>query len=61
MPLDAPVEVTLTLPDVAPGSRLVDMLHNGVTPIDDGEVSVRLDPYGYRWLRITSDADTRLG
>ncbi|MGO4785694.1 alpha-amylase family protein [Cryobacterium sp. W22_MBD10_FK3] len=58
---DAPVELTLALPDVAPGSRLVDMLHNGVTPIDDGEVTLRLDSYGYRWLRITSDADTRLG
>ncbi|TFC92377.1 alpha-amylase family protein [Cryobacterium sp. TMT4-31] len=58
---NAPVELALTLPDVAPGSRLVDMLHNGVTAIDDGEVTLRLDPYGYRWLRITSDADTRLG
>ena len=58
---NAPIELALTLPDVAPGSRLVDMLHNGVTPIDDGEVTLRLDPYGYRWLRITSDADPRLG
>jgi trehalose synthase len=58
---DAPIGLTLTLPDVAPGSRLVDLLHNEVTPIDDGMVALRLDPYGYRWLRITSDADTRVG
>jgi trehalose synthase len=58
---DAPASVTLTLPDVAPGSRLVDLLHNGVTALDDGEVTLELDAYGYRWLRVTSDADDRMG
>jgi len=58
---DAPVELSLTLPDVAPGSRLVDLLQNGVTPLDGDELTLRLDAYGSRWLRITSDADSRVG
>ena len=41
--------------------RLVDLLQDGVTPLDDhGSAEVALDGYGYRWLRLMSTESRRL-
>jgi glycosidase len=41
--------------------RLVDLLQNGTTPIDEkGRVELTLDGYGYRWLRLMSSDSRRL-
>jgi len=53
-----PVEVTLRLAGLTPGDRLVDLLVDGTTPVDDGEVTLRLDRYGCRWLRVVRPDET---
>ncbi|MBX0301274.1 alpha-amylase family protein [Cryobacterium sp. 1639] len=58
---DEPVELTLSLPDLEPKSHLFDLLQPKILPINRGTVELLLEPYGHRWLRITSDADTRIG
>ena len=41
--------------------RLVDLLQNGVTVLDEqGRAEIALDAYGYRWLRLMSHASRRL-
>jgi trehalose synthase len=47
-----PADVALRLDDLAPGDRLVDLLTDGSTPVEDGKVTLRLDRYGCRWLRV---------
>lgn len=50
------------LPDPKGSYRLVDLLVDGsVTPVGDrGAVSVTLDGYGYRWLRVLAEGEKRL-
>jgi trehalose synthase len=55
-------EVVLTLQDCAEGTRLTDLLEDGwsVDARPGGRVTLTLDPYGYRWLRILGADDRRL-
>jgi glycosidase len=56
-PLTVPVE----LPDAGDDCRLVDLLADGSCALDaKGRAEIRLDGYGYRWLRVWSPADRRL-
>lgn len=55
-----PVVVPVQLPDAQDGWRLVDLLADGECELDDGRADVRLDGYGYRWLRVAKAADRRL-
>jgi trehalose synthase len=57
-----PVTVPLRLPDVDDDSvRLVDLLEQGVTPLDDsGRAELALEGYGHRWLRVVRPDDRRL-
>ncbi len=53
--------VTLSLDDVEPGSRPIDLWDQRA--LDDDPtmpIEVQLDGYGYRWMRVQSEADTRL-
>ena len=53
------VLVPIELPDVPPGSVLVNLL-DGLTehPLDDsGRAELELGPYGYRWLRLVRPGD----
>jgi hypothetical protein len=44
-----------------PGSRLVDLLCDGVTDLDDrGAVEMTLEGYGFRWLRVARLGERRL-
>lgn len=53
--------VTLSLDDVEPGSRLIDLWDQRALDDDPTTpIEVQLDGYGYRWLRVQSEADTRL-
>jgi trehalose synthase len=55
------VTVPLQLEDCDAGFRLVDLLQDGVTAIDDdGRAEVALDGYGYRWLRLMGRESRRL-
>ena len=55
-----PCTVPLDLPDDA-GSRLVDLLQQGETQVDDkGRAEVTLEGYGYRWLRVAHPGHRRL-
>jgi trehalose synthase len=47
-----PVEVTLGLDGMESGDRLVDLLADATTPVEDGRVTLRLGRYGCRWLRV---------
>jgi maltose alpha-D-glucosyltransferase/alpha-amylase len=50
---EQPVEVTLRLEGVAPGTGVVDLLGDGTTALEEGgALRLRLDRYGYRWLRV---------
>ena len=50
---EEPVEVTLRLEDAAPGTGVVDLLGDGATALEEGgALRLRLDRYGYRWLRV---------
>jgi glycosidase len=56
-----PVTVPLTMPDLDPGTRLVDLLCDGQHSIDDkGRTEVPLEAYGFRWLRVLRPDDRRL-
>jgi glycosidase len=56
-----PVTVPLTMPDLDPGTRLVDLLVDGQHAIDDkGRTEVPLEAYGFRWLRVVRPDDPRL-
>jgi trehalose synthase len=56
-----PQQVPLELGRCEPGTRLVDLLCDGTVPIDDrGRAEVRLEGYGFRWLRIAPPASRRL-
>jgi glycosidase len=56
-----PVVVPLALGELPEGTRLVDLIdHEDVEPATDGTADVRLDGYGFRWLRITHPGSRRL-
>ncbi|MDC7122370.1 alpha-amylase family protein [Cellulomonas fimi] len=64
---DEAVEVPLDLPDCVAdddggaGVRLVDLLHAQEWTCDErGRVTVPLDAYGYRWLRVVREDSRRL-
>jgi trehalose synthase len=53
--------VPLTLDGCDDGFRLVDLLQNAVTTLDErGRAEVQLDGYGYRWLRLMPHESRRL-
>jgi trehalose synthase len=54
---DEPVEVALRLDNLEAGDRLVELLAEGTTPVEDGQVTLRLDRYGCRWLRVVKPGD----
>lgn len=48
-----PCTVPLRVEDCEPDCRLVDLLQDGSTELDEtGSVELTLDGYGYRWLRL---------
>ncbi|PRZ08280.1 trehalose synthase [Isoptericola sp. CG 20/1183] len=56
-----PVVVDLSLGDLPEETRLVDLLdHDDCEPGPDGAAQVRLDGYGYRWLRVVVPGARRL-
>jgi glycosidase len=56
-----PCKVPLQLDDCEPECALVDLLQEGVTPLDDeGRADIALDGYGYRWLRVMPKESRRL-
>jgi trehalose synthase len=55
------VTVPLRLGRCDDGTKLVDQLCDGATPLDPtGKVDLQLDGYGYRWLRVTRPGDRRM-
>jgi trehalose synthase len=53
--------VPLQLEDCAAGFRLIDLLQDGTTEVDEaGCAKITLDGYGYRWLRLMSHQGRRL-
>jgi trehalose synthase len=58
-----PANVHVTVPDTTSEHRFVDLLVDGVTliPDDDGRIELAMDGYGYRWFRVLSPGDKRLG
>jgi hypothetical protein len=53
--------VPLTLKGCDSTHRLEDLLHDGTTPLSDqGKAELRLDGYGYRWLRLAGEDSRRL-
>lgn len=59
----AATTVAFRLDDVHPGDQLIDLLADDriLLPDDDGGLSVPLDGYGYRWLRVLKPGGRRLG
>jgi len=56
-----PAVVPLALGELPEDARLVDLLDaDDVEPDPDGKAEVRLDGYGYRWLRVTHPGSRRL-
>ncbi len=56
-----PCDVPLVLDDLPPGTRLVDLLCDGATPVgEDGRVVVPLEAHGFRWLRVMRPGDRSL-
>ena len=56
-----PVTVPVGLADCASGTRLVDLLCDGETALDEGGAAgVELEGYGFRWMRIVPEGDRRL-
>lgn len=56
-----PVTVPLQLDGCTAGHRLLDLLSEGEhSPDDEGRVTVALEGYGYRWLRVREPAGRRL-
>ncbi len=58
-----PAVVRFALPDANEEHRLVDLVVDGVTLELDasGATEIAMDGYGYRWLRVLSPGDKRLG
>jgi trehalose synthase len=55
------VSVPLRLADCDERTRLVDLLCDGSTSLDEkGQAAVALEPYGFRWLRVSRPGDRRL-
>jgi len=53
--------VRVPLGDLPEDARLVDVLDaDDVEPAPDGTAEVRLDGYGFRWLRVTPPGSRRL-
>ena len=55
-----PREVQLTLPVAQGERRLTDVFSGEQTPVEGDSLTVSLDGYGYRWLRLTPLDDTGL-
>jgi trehalose synthase len=56
-----PVTVPIRLDDAADGWALVDLLQDGEEQLDaKGRTELRLDGFGYRWLRVRRPGDRRL-
>src|SRR6476620_7507596 len=56
-----PRTVPLTLQGCDSTHRLEDLLQDCATPLSDkGKAEIRLDAYGYRWLRVVADGSRRL-
>jgi trehalose synthase len=56
-----PVAVPFQVSEAVPGTRLVDLLCDGATPVaDNGNVEIALPAYGFRWLRVVRPGDRRL-
>jgi trehalose synthase len=55
-----PREVRLKLPRSGDGLRLADVFTGEELPLERTRVTVPLDGYGYRWLRLTAESDTGL-
>jgi len=54
-----PVDVPLAIGAVHEGSRLVDLMSGeSIEVTGSGAAALTLDGYGYRWLRLVTDADT---
>jgi hypothetical protein len=58
-----PVSTTFTVPDASAGTVLVDLLDDDRTESldENGSVSLSLEAYGYRWLRVLNPGEKRLG
>ena len=57
-----PETAAFRLTDLEPGDRLVDLLvDDRVIEPDDGGITIALDGYGYRWLRVINPDGKRLG
>jgi maltose alpha-D-glucosyltransferase/alpha-amylase len=50
----APVEVSLRLDGLRPGTRLTDLLTDGDSTVEDGRIRLRLAGHGCRWLRAVT-------
>jgi len=60
---DHPVELELDMPDLAPGSHLVDLLDSRadrLEPDGRGKLALTLPAYDHRWLRVASLGDGRI-
>jgi trehalose synthase len=55
-----PRTVPLDLDWVPRGTALVDLLQEGRTELDGGRTEVKLEGYGYRWLRVSPPGDRRI-
>ena len=56
-----PRTVAITLADCDDSCQLVDLLEDGMTPLDQGgSAAIPLAGYGYRWLRVTRPDDRRV-
>jgi trehalose synthase len=56
-----PAVIPLKLGDIEEGTRLVDLLEDqDCEPAADGSAEVRLDGYGYRWLRVSAPGSRRV-
>lgn len=56
-----PHTVPVTIDDVVPGTRVVDLFHDHILlPDEKGRLDVPLDGYGHRWLRVVRPGDKRL-
>jgi trehalose synthase len=56
-----PVAVPFQVSEAGPGTRLVDLLCDGATPVaENGKVEIALPAYGFRWLRVARPGDRRL-
>lgn len=53
--------IELTIDGLDDSMQLVDLLHDGsIHPSAKGEVTIALEGYGYRWLRVLAPGDKRL-